>query len=96
MVVTMEKYLPRKKKLMFDIEKKESQKLKSLPKFTIYIRWTRALSTFSSKQNQNSASLKLQNNVCTQTWKLPIAAYLKKSGFPARENFSEDTIYVCK
>ena len=96
MVVTMEKYLSRKKKLMFEIEKKESQKLKSLSKFTIYIRWTRALSTFSSKQNQNSASLKLQNDVFTKTWKLAIAAYLKKSGFPARENFSEDTIYVCK
>ena len=37
MVVTMEKYLSRKKKLMFEIEKKESQKLKSLSKFTIYI-----------------------------------------------------------
>ena len=35
-------------------------------------------------------------DVFTKTWKLAIAAYLKKGGFPARENFSEDTIYVCK
>ena len=33
---------------------------------------TRALSTISSRQNQNSAGLKLRNYLFTKTWKLAI------------------------
>ena len=47
MVVTMEKYLYRKRKLLFKIEKRKYKKAKNLPKITTDIRWTRALSTIS-------------------------------------------------
>ena len=53
--------------------KKGKLKTKNLSKITTYIRWTRALSTISSRQNQSSASLKLRNYVFTKTWKLAIA-----------------------
>ena len=53
--------------------KKGKLKTKNLSKITTYIRWTRALSTISSRQKQSSASLKLRNYIFTKTWKLTIA-----------------------
>ena len=59
-------------------EKKGKLKTKNLSKITTYIRWTRALSTISSRQNQSSASLKLRNYVFTKTWKLVIGISIWK------------------
>ena len=52
--------------------KKGKLETKNLSKITTYIRWKRALSTISSRQNQSSASLRLRNYVFTKTWKLVI------------------------
>ena len=89
-------YPGRGNSVLFEIEKKESWK----PIYIIYIRWARALSTFSSRQNQSSASLKLRNYLFTRKLAIHLAAYIwhlkinANSGFTARENFSEYRNYI--
>ena len=70
-MVTKEKYLSRKRKLLFEIEKKRKLKLKPCQKLQP-ISDEQELS--SSRQNQSSAILKLRNYVFTKTWKLAVAS----------------------
>ena len=88
-----------------EIEKKRKLKTKNLSKITTYIRWTRALSTISSKQSQSSASLceieefthSLKPNLETGHCSTPVLCENKYKDIVVsmlRENFSEETIII--
>ena len=75
----MEEYLSREEEIIVRNWKKGNLKTKKLSEITNCIRWTRALSAISSRQNQSSASLKLRKYVFSKTWKQVIATSISKN-----------------
>ena len=104
MVVAMEKYLSRKRKLLFEIEKKESQKLKACQKLQPILD-EQELSVQSAANRSKvlqvwswgitySPSKNLETGHCSIYLAIFDLKINTNSGLHGKENFSEETIYI--